>query len=349
MIVLLEYPPVNTGIEKRNSTETKVLQIKKSSGRDVIRVGLVGTGNFARNVHIPNLTKLKDKFEIRAVLSHKGYDAQLIARQNNAAYSSTEIDDLLKDDQLDLAVISTRHDSHAELALKFLHAGKHVFVEKPLAINHTELEAIEEFYNNKPDNPPLLMVGFNRRFSPYAREIKKHTDKRINPLFIRYRMNAGYLSSDHWIFKQGGRIIGEACHIIDLMNFLTGSEIATVSGQSLHPKTEYFSKSDNKTFTISYKDGSLASIDYFSNGNNTLPKEYMEIHFDQKSIILDDYKTLEAYGLNIASLKSSVPKKGHIEELEMLYDYLTGKSDVIPAELKDLFQTTLTSLLINEL
>ena len=281
LIVLLEYSPAESITERKIITGTKIIRSQNTPKNGKIRVGLVGTGNFARNVHIPNLAKLKDKYEIRAVLSHKGYDAKLIAQQNNASYSSTEINDLLKDDQLDLVIISTRHDSHADLALQFLKAGKNVFVEKPLAIKKPELEAIEEFYdNNTNNNPPLLMVGFNRRFSPYAREIKKYTDKRINPLFIRYRMNAGYLPPDHWVFNQGGRIIGEACHIIDLMSYFTGSEIISVSGQSLHPKTEYYSKSDNKTFSIEYKDGSVATIDYFSNGNPALSKEYMEIHFD---------------------------------------------------------------------
>jgi predicted dehydrogenase len=190
-------------------------------------------------------------------------------------------------------------------------------------------------------------VGFNRRFSKYSIEIKKHVEKRINPLFIRYRMNAGYLPPDHWVYSSGGRIIGEACHIIDLMNFFTGSEIISLNVTPLKPETSYYSESDNKTFTLQYTDGSVVTIDYFASGNKLLPKEFMEIHFDGKSIVLNNYKKLEGYGMNIRNIKTSVPEKGHLQELEALYYSLSGKNSEWPIDLNDILQTTRAAILID--
>ncbi len=124
------------------------------------------------------------------------------------------------------------------------------------------------------------------------------------------------------------------------MSYFTGSEIISVSGQSLHPKTEYYSKSDNKTFSIEYKDGSVATIDYFSNGNPALSKEYMEIHFDGKSIIMDDYKRLKGYGIRIKEFDSKISDKGHLDELKKLYDHISGKCEGSPIPVRDLIQTT---------
>ena len=190
------------------------------------------------------------------------------------------------------------------------------------------------------------MVGFNRRFSPYAQEIKNHTDKRINPLFIHYRMNAGFIPLDHWVHENGGRMVGEACHIIDLMTFFTGSRIATINFESLSPNTGSISASDNKSIVLKYKDGSLATIEYLSVGNKNFPKEYMEVHFDEKTLVLNDYKSLKGYGLKLNEMSSNKSEKGHVEELQALSDSLTGKNANWPIELWDLAQTTEATFLV---
>jgi predicted dehydrogenase len=247
-------------------------------------------------------------------------------------------------------MITTRHDSHGSLVLEALNAGKHVFVEKPLAITKEEVMAIEQFYKSgESANIPLLMVGFNRRFSKYAGEIKKHTDARINPLFIRYRMNAGYLPADHWVFSAGGRIIGEGCHLIDLMKYLVGHDLVSLSCQSLNPATNYFSSGDNKSFCLKYQDGSIASIDYFSNGNQGIPKEYMEIHFDRKTIILTDYQQLTGYGIKLNEIKTSAADKGHLEELQALGNVILGDEQAWPIPLEDMLETSYTAIAINAL
>jgi len=186
----------------------------------------------------------------------------------------------------------------------------------------------------------VLFTGFNRRFSKYTKEIKKHTDKRINPMMIRYRMNAGYIPLDHWVHEDGGRMVGEACHIIDLMTALTNSKIESISVESLTPKTDNYSSSDNKSITLKYSDGSIASIEYFANGSKELAKEFMEVHFDGKSIIMDDYKSLKGYSVKLTEIKDEISQKGQYEELEALYETIKGNNKKWAIELWDMIQTT---------
>ena len=313
--------------------------------KDVINVALVGTGNFAVGTHLPNLAKLSDKFNLYAVVNRSGYKGKVIAEQYNAKYVTTNYEDILCDRNVDLVMVTTRHDSHAELALKALKAGKNVFVEKPLAVNKEQLNAIYSFFDQH-NTYPLLMVGFNRRFSRYANEIKKHTKNRTNPLFIFYRMNAGFISLENWAHEDGGRIVGEACHIIDLMTFFTESRIKSINYEEITPKSEQFSSADNKSFTLKYDDGSLATICYFSIGNKKFAKEYMEIHYDQKTIILDDYKSLKGYGIKIDEICTKKSKKGQFEELDRLYKTLKSEDSTWPIDLWDILQTTETSLIL---
>jgi predicted dehydrogenase len=239
-------------------------------------------------------------------------------------------------------MICTRHGNHGTLTLEALQAGKNVFVEKPLAINNDELKKIEEFYSStNSSSKPLLMVGFNRRFSKYAQEIKKHINERVNPLFVSYRINAGYAPENSWIHEDGGRIIGEACHFIDFMNFLTGAKIESYGVLNLSPSdSSKFNPEDNASIILKYSDGSICNINYIASGNKELPKEYIEVHFDEKSIVLDDFKTLKGYGVNVNEITSSSPDKGHIDELNALYDSLSGKAKNFPIELHDMIQTT---------
>jgi predicted dehydrogenase/threonine dehydrogenase-like Zn-dependent dehydrogenase len=333
--------------QKENST----IQIQGSPliKRGVIQVALIGAGNFATGTHLPNLQRLSSKFRLRGIVSSKGHKAKAVANQFKAVYATTDYDEILQDSDIDLILITTRHNNHARLSLQALQAGKHVFVEKPLATNPEELEPIKSFYSDSDDPKPILMVGFNRRFSKYARAIKEQTSKRVNPLFIQYRMNAGYVSLDHWQHKDGGRIIGECCHLIDLMTFFTESELISISSESLSPLNKKFSNDDNRSIVLKYRDGSICNINYLAVGNKKLPKEYMEVHFDEKSIVMTDYKRLQAYGLSLKNVSSSISQKGQFEELNYLYDALSGKTKKWPIELWDMVQTTEATFAIKEM
>jgi predicted dehydrogenase/threonine dehydrogenase-like Zn-dependent dehydrogenase len=348
LALLLEYDQhlpesLNTLYQK----ESRVLISPKGSQKEgVINVGLIGAGSFANDIHLPNLSRLKGKYNIYAIMNKTPHKAKTIAEQYNARYSTCTIDDILNDKGIDLVLIATRHNLHGDFVLRALNAGKHVFVEKPLCIKQEELKRIQDFYSSRLSNqdvkPPILMVGFNRRFSKYSQEAKRHTNNRKNPLLMHYRVNAGYVPLDHWVHGEegGGRIIGEACHFIDLFTFFTESKVKEIYTTTLTPKTKSFSADDNRVIVLNYEDGSIATLEYFATGSKEFPKEYMEIHFDEKTIIIDDFKSIKGFGLKVKEIKGPVSEKGHLKELEILNEVLQGKNRKWPIELWDMFQTT---------
>jgi predicted dehydrogenase len=241
-------------------------------------------------------------------------------------------------------MICTGHGSHADLVLKGLKSGKNVYVEKPLCTTLEQLEAIKAYYTGESvKDKPCLMVGFNRRFSKYATEIKRVLDKRSAPALIHYRMNAGFAPADVWVHNDGGRIIGEGCHMIDLMQYLIGAEVTACSVSSFRPKNGMYLSEDNRSISMEFSDGSVAVIDYFSCGSKELPKEFMEIHFEGKTIIMDDYMKLTGFGVKIKEMRESAPKKGHKEEWLSMYDSLRKGENPIP--LDSIFKTTELSIL----
>jgi predicted dehydrogenase len=297
---------------------------------------------------------MRDKYRIYAIMSKTPHKAKTIADQYHAHYATCNIDDILVDKDIDLVMITTRHDFHGEYVLKALNAGKNVFVEKPLCIKEEELNGIRSFYNSEltthSSQLPLLMVGFNRRFSKYAQEAKRHTDKRINPLFMHYRVNAGYIPLDHWVHGEegGGRVIGEACHFIDLFTFFTECKVKEIYTSTLTPKTQSLSADDNRVIVLNYEDGSVATLEYFATGSKEFPKEYFEIHFDEKTVVIDDYKSIRGYGVKIDEMKGDIPEKGHLRELEVFYEASQRKTEKWPIELWDLLQTTEVTLRVSK-
>lgn len=319
--------------------------IDKITNTNVVNVGIIGPGSYATNTLLPIISALNDKYRLHTVVNRSGKKAFDVATRFKAIKASSDINDILNNREIHLVIITTRHGNHAELVLKCLQHGKHVFVEKPLAISKLQLDQIKAFYEIDVNTPrPLLMVGFNRRFSSYIQEVKKHVSKRINPMFIRYRMNAGYSPANLWVHEDGGRIIGEACHLIDLVLFLTDSVISEITVSGITPTNNAIFSSDNKSFTLKFVDGSIAVIDYFAIGNKALPKELLEVHFDGKSIIVNDYKSVEGFGIRVANISSKTSKKGQYEEMIALHNGLiTG---TMPISLNDLFQTTEATFII---
>ncbi|MCO6499794.1 MAG: bi-domain-containing oxidoreductase [Vicingus serpentipes] len=347
IIVLLDYKNAIDNLTDGKAGKKVDIETKRID-KNVINVGVVGAGNFVSGMHLPNIKKMSNKFNTHSIMSRTGFNANAVATQFNASYSTTDFDEIINDEDIDLVMITTRHDSHGDYVLRSLEAGKHTFVEKPLAINQKELDQIKAFYESDKPNKPVLMTGFNRRFSQFTKEIKKHTDKRINPLFVHYRMNAGFIPLDSWVHEHGGRIIGEACHIIDLMNALTNSKIKSISCEKLSPNNDKFSQQDNVAILLKYEDGSVCSIHYFASGSKQLSKEYMEVHYDEKTIVMDDYKTLSGFGVNVKEINLTRSDKGQKEELEALYATLKGNNKNWPIALEDMIQTTEATFLIND-
>jgi predicted dehydrogenase/NADPH:quinone reductase-like Zn-dependent oxidoreductase len=314
LLVFLGYPERADALRRTVGIRTA----PALAGR--IGVALVGAGGFAQGTHIPNLRKLDESFSLRAVMSRTGSTARAVAERQGAAYATTDFDDVLRDEDVGLVLISTRHDLHASLTLAALRAGKNVFVEKPLALNEEELAEIEAFYAEAGEGAPLLMTGFNRRFSPAAAHARAALAGRTTPLVADYRMNAGYIPLDHWVHgpEGGGRNIGEACHVYDLFDSLVGgAEVRSVVARSIAPHSDRLARNDNFTATISYDDGSLCTLTYTALGNAHHPKERLEVFCDNTVLALDDYKSLSVAGRG-DGWRGVTQNKGHHEELEAL-------------------------------
>lgn len=298
LMVLLSYPP-------RTESERNLRRIVNPSakaattGAGAIGIALCGAGGFAKGMHLPNLQSLTTLFHLRSVQSRTGHNAMATAKQFGAAYGTTDFDEILRDKDVSAVIIATRHDLHAPMALKALEAGKHVLLEKPMAINSSDLALLLSHYENrKESDSPILLTGFNRRFSPALTEIKKSVQNRSNPLLINYRMNAGHIPLDHWVHGRegGGRNIGEACHIYDLFTYLTGSRVVSVTATAVSPQTGHYSSQDNFVATCAFEDGSVATLTYTAMGSRDFPKEQMEVFVDGKVWRMDDYKSLEQVG-----------------------------------------------------
>jgi len=342
LAVLIQYDEDNLNCFKDDTVIQNVSEYKKADGK--IRVALCGVGGFAKGMHIPNLKKMSDKYEIYAVQSRTGANAQSVAMANNAKYSTTDYQKILEDKDVDMVMICTRHNLHARMVVEAMKAGKAVFVEKPMALTPEEADLV--IRTAKETGVPFL-VGFNRRFSNYAQEAKRIVEKRKNPMIINYIMNAGYMPIDHWTQTEegGGRIIGEGCHIIDLFDFFTDSKAESVSINKITPKTSHVSASDNCVITIKYEDGSVCTLTYTGQGSKDYSKEICEIIVDGAIIIIDDYKSITAYGTKVKTLRSSVPQKGQYEELLMFYESIMN-GNRYPIPLWQMEQATKISMMI---
>lgn len=340
LIVLLKYQEDKASedfIENKNGY---------TAPQGVIRVALCGAGGFAKGMHLPNLKRMKDKYALYAVQSRTGANAEAIAVKEGAAYSTTDYSRILQDPNVDMVMICTRHNLHADMVIQALEAGKAVFVEKPMAITREETEKVIQ--TAQKTNVPF-MVGFNRRFSKYAEETKKAVQNRKNPMILSYRMNAGYIPQESWVQSEegGGRIIGEGCHIIDLFNYLTDSKAESISVNQITPKTDHVSRTDNCVITVKYEDGSVCTLTYTGQGSKEYGKEHFELFVDGAVIVMDDYKALKGYGIKLNEIKTTGSEKGQFEELEAFYEAITH-GDGHPIPIWQMEQATKLSMIAQE-
>jgi predicted dehydrogenase/threonine dehydrogenase-like Zn-dependent dehydrogenase len=317
--VLLRYPIADEDL-RRKKLETQVV-LRNASIEGKIRIAIIGAGAFAKSIHLPNLQKLSHLYHIRAIVSGTGSNAKETAQQIGADYASTNYQDVLDDPDVDAVLICTRHHLHAQQAIQAAQAGKAIFLEKPMALNQEELERLVDVLH---ETKVPFMVGYNRRFSPAAQQIKDLVAGRQSPLMILYRMNAGYLPPDHWTqtAEGGGRIIGEACHIFDLFQYLIESPVLEVSATPIVPQSEHILASDNMSVTLRYDDGSVATLVYTALGSTDFSKEYMEVYTDGKVITVDDYRELRLSSFPAKSWSFNVQQKGHLDELEMFSKFV---------------------------
>ena len=290
-------------------------------------LGIVGAGNFTSSVILPNLKKISAN--IKYIASSRGLTSTIMAKKYGISNSTSDYQEILKDTDIDLLLITTRHNMHAVMVLEAIRAGKSVFVEKPLAIKETEMEEIIATYKESNVN---VSVGFNRRFAPLAEKMKSLLGSNETPINIVATMNAGAIPADFWVHDMeigGGRIIGEACHYIDLCTYLSGSKVVSVCMNALGVNPQ--ENTDNASILLKYKNGSNAVINYFSNGSKSYAKERLEVFSQQRTLVMDNWRKLVGYGFKGFSKVRSRQDKGHLNQFEaLLKQQKNGGKPIIP-------------------
>ena len=283
------------------------------------KIGIIGAGNYTSSMVIPSLKKAGAT--VKYIASAGGLNAKILAKKVGAECATSDYKEILNDKEVDLVIITTRHNLHASLVVEALNAGKSVFVEKPLCLNKEELAAVTEAYKNAGENVTLT-VGFNRRFSPFAVKLKQQVGD--GPKNIIATMNAGYIPADMWVHDLeigGGRIIGEACHFIDLCSYIAGSRITAVCMNAMGVNPE--ENTDNATILLKYENGTNAVINYFANGSKAYAKERFEVYSQERVFVLDNWRRLEGYGSKGFSKMSSSMDKGQASQFTQLNERIT--------------------------
>jgi predicted dehydrogenase/threonine dehydrogenase-like Zn-dependent dehydrogenase len=331
--ILLRYP----GKGKDNKTLVKV----NDKPAENINIGFIGAGNFAQSYLIPTAKKLGS---LDTIVNRTGISSRSVAEKFGFNNSSTSADDILKNNKINTLFIATNHDTHAEYVVKGLKAGKNVFVEKPLAINYEEVEEIVKTYNKCKN--PKLMVGFNRRFAPVSVKCNEIFKNSGEPIIMNFRVNTG--SSKKVYRTQNdpglGRVVGEICHFIDLMQYLAGSNPVKVFAECIDMDHAQIRNDDNICIGVKFQNGSIGNLTYVANGDSGMPKEYFEIFGGRTSFVIDNFKQGVLYHKNkIRKIKNS--GKGHKQEIECFIKSIAEGSSS-PISFESILYTTITTFKI---
>lgn len=314
-----------------------------------LRVGLVGAGGFAKIKLLPLMAKI-DGIKINAIVDADMGNALSITKLYGAARALSHDEELFNDDLVDVVVIASPHKFHCDQAMRALKSGKAVFMEKPMVSDYEQYARFATFLHRFSDAP--LCVDYNRSFSPFMQKVKRSIEKRHSPLIIHYRMNAGYISKDHWVQSDigAGRIIGEACHIIDLFCFLTDAKPLAVSVEAMHTAKDDIFPTDNFSAQITFQDGSICTLLYTSLGHSQLGKERMELFFDGKTIVMDDYAQLHGFGFPNTFHETTVaPDKGHEALINQFFESVKQPSFTPPISFDRLALVAHLTLVIDSL
>jgi polar amino acid transport system substrate-binding protein len=336
--IVLTYP------ESENKAVSKI-QLKQNvvevNGK--ISVGFIGAGSFAQSYLIPYVNSWGGVLE--TVVTSKGITAKNVASKFSFNNASTGVEDIVNDKNINTVFIATPHSSHANYVVKSLKSNKNVFVEKPLAMNYEELQEVKEAYDASSGK---LMVGFNRRFSPIAKEIKKKFKDNGAPKIINIRVNAGFIPKDHWTQNPelgGGRIIGEMCHFIDLFQYFTDAEPVRVYATSISTDNSEVISEDNISITVNLSDGSVGNLLYLGNGDKSLPKELIEVFSGGKVGRIFDFRSGVFHEANKES-KIKLAGKGHKQEVSAFMESLKQESRDNIISFQSIYNTTLTTFKI---
>lgn len=341
--ILLEYPSSKT----KKAQRTIELRKNKTKNKDLtienFDVSFLGAGNYATSTLIPAFKTAGSN--LLTVASSSGVSGFHAARKFGFELTTTDTDTVFEDPKSKVVVITTRHDSHADLVVKGLNSRKHLFVEKPLCLTISDLNKIESVYKKMikvNDTPPILMVGFNRRFAPQIQKIKSLLNEVGDPKSFVLTINAGVISPNHWINDMkigGGRIIGEVCHFIDLLRFLAGSKIYSWSCATMESGIN-----DTVSITIKFLDGSLGTINYLTNGHKAYPKETLEIFSAGRVLKLNNYRELSGFGWpGFKKMRLWRQDKGQKACVKAFLDCLY-KNDLSPISIDEILEVSRVSI-----
>jgi polar amino acid transport system substrate-binding protein len=341
--IVIDYPAhdlvVGNG-KSHNGFAAAIMQQRPHVAQQEAAVaGFIGAGNFAQAMLLPPLKKMGVR--LRGVATARGVSAKSVAQKHDFEYFLTDADEIIDDPEINAVFIATRHDLHAGLAAAALQKGKAVFVEKPLALSWTELEEVRRAHQRGG----MLMVDFNRRYAPLVREALNFFADRAEPLTMIYRINAGYLPPAHWYHdgKQGGgRIVGEACHFIDLLSCFAGSPAQSVYTEAMDNTGRY--RDDNVVITLRFGDGSMGTVIYTANGDPGLPKERLEISGAGSVAVLDDFRFLETYrNRRRRVIKKRLQDKGHSDAVRSFIEAVRNGTNM-PVPIEESFESMAATL-----
>lgn len=334
--ILLKYPVIES-----QSVPQRVVRLKTTTRpwTEMIQIGFIGAGSYAQGHLLPHLVK-KNDIALTGVATTTPTSARSVADRFGFAFCTCHAKDILQSSRVNTVFIATRHDSHGEYVLESLKSGKHVFVEKPLCLTETKLGEIEAALQQADSHTtsPMLMVGYNRRFASLAKKLKHFLNP--EPMSMIYRVNAGAIDADSWIQDPdigGGRVLGEVCHFVDFLTFLSGSTPSVVSAFSMKSQA---CLEDTLTITLQFVNGSIGTIHYFANGSSKISKEYIEVYQSGQTMILDDFRRLTfADKRSSQTYKLRLQDKGQKEEIAQYLEALKkGLDHVIPFH--ELFSTS---------
>ena len=336
MVPLEGYKKIYDNISNRGSIASLLIYPEVSNNNSVIHIhsgsfkgnqagiGIIGAGNFTAMTMLPVLNKLK--VPLQSIASAGGVTATSLAKKYGIAKSTTDYEQVINDPAVNLVIITTRHNLHSKMVVNTLAAGKHVFVEKPLALNEDELSEIMNAY----DGSTTLTVGFNRRFSPHIQKIKQLVGSA--PVNVIATMNAGFIPANVWVHDMktgGGRIIGEACHYIDLIGFIAGSKVTDVCMNAMGNNPS--ENTDNASILLKYENGSTGVINYFANGSKAYSKERVEVYSQERTLVMDNFVSTTGYGFKGFSSLKTKTDKGHREQFRLLSERINkGGKSLIP-------------------
>jgi predicted dehydrogenase/threonine dehydrogenase-like Zn-dependent dehydrogenase len=348
--IVLQYPEIVPS--KKSNSRTVALDSTKSFHAGVEPViGCIGAGNYGGRVLIPQLVKAGAS--LHTLVTTNGLSAAHYGRKFGFANASTSTAELFLAKEVNALVIATRHDTHALLASEALRKGRHVYVEKPLALNREQLDEVEAAYAESAAKgaAPVIFVGFNRRFSPHVRRMRKMLRGTPGPKSLSLLMNADAISSDHWTQNPevgGGRILGEACHFIDLARFLVGSRIVGARAAVMRDSNGVAPNLDTAQVSLQFEDGSIASIQYYANGHRSFPKERVEVFASGRVLQLDNFRLLRGFGYpRFRSFRTWRQDKGHAACVRaFLRAVESGGPSPIPAE--EIFEVSRVAIEVME-